>query len=89
MFAQFGEEIANSFAEGFGGDEDDLSFDFGDPTDPAELDALVDSCRTGDNAACDDLWLSSPIGSFEEDLAESCGGRSTEPRMGSCEMFLD
>ena len=79
--------MANSFAEGFGEGDEGLSFDFGDSTDPAELDALADQCRNGDDAACDDLWLTSPIDSPEEQLAESCGGRSTEPRMGSCVLF--
>ena len=50
---------------------------------------MADSCRGGDNAACDDLWLQSPIGSAEEAVAETCGGRSDEPRMGSCEFWLD
>ncbi len=54
-----------------------------------DMDQLVEQCRAGDNEACDDLWLVSPIDSPEETLAESCGGRSTEPRMGSCAFWLD
>ena len=54
-----------------------------------DMDQLVEQCRSGDNAACDDLWLVSPFDSPEEALAESCGGRSTEPRMGTCAFWLD
>lgn len=54
-----------------------------------DLSELADACRNGDNAACDDLWLASPIDSPEEALAESCGGRSDELRQGSCEFWLD
>ena len=86
-FDELGTELSESFA--------DLDSDF-DPdgaialTDSdVDLGPLVASCQAGDNAACDELWISSPIGSDEERVAESCGGRSSETRMGSCEFWLD
>lgn len=87
------------FSEGFAEMEADMAdaFDDFDPddaiafNDSADVDmgALVSSCQAGDNAACDDLWLASPIGSAEEQIAENCGGRAQEKRMGSCEFWLD
>lgn len=89
-----GAVFAEMFADAFEGAFDDLSIDpgdvsYGDGPSRDDMDELVESCRAGDNEACDDLWLVSPIGSPEEDLAESCGGRSEEPLMGSCAFWLD
>lgn len=42
----------------------------------ATLDGLWDACDAGDAAACDELYLRSPIGSEYEDFGETCGGRS-------------
>ncbi len=83
-FDELGTQLEEGFSEGFGDADTTLGF-----ASPAELDELADACRNGDNTACDDLWLSSPIDSPEERLAESCGGRSSEPRMGSCAFWLD
>lgn len=83
-FTEFGEQLQEGFAEGLGEFEGDLSF-----SEDTDLDALEAECRAGDNAACDDLWIYSPIGSPAEELAERCGGRSEEPHPGSCEFLLD
>ena len=92
MFAEAFEEIGAELSEGFADLESDLGSDgaiaFTDQGS-ADLGPLVASCEAGDNAACDELWLASPFDSEEERIAESCGGRSTEPRMGSCEFWLD
>lgn len=45
--------------------------------DPA-LDALWDGCEQGDGSACDELYLTSPLGSEYESFALTCGGRGTE-----------
>ena len=56
----------------------------GDFADPEEA-ALAEACYQGDMASCDDLWLTSPVGSEEEAYAESCGGRTTEDLSNDCE----
>lgn len=86
----FGEMFAGAFDAAF----EDLATGEWESTDTefpsrGDMEQLAEQCRGGDNAACDDLWLVSPIDSPEEALAESCGGRSTEPRMGSCEFHLE
>ena len=85
-FEEMGEEFAAAF-EDIEFDESD--FQTGSSFDSADLPALEESCLAGDNSACDDLWIASPIGSEAEEIAESCGGRSTEVRMGSCEFWLE
>ncbi len=47
--------------------------DYGD--DPA-LDALWDGCEGGDLAACDELYLTTPVGSVYEEFGATCGGRT-------------
>lgn len=53
----------------------------GDPTAPEGLgddpdyQPLAEACFAGDLAACDDLYVNSPIGSDYEAYAQSCGGR--------------
>lgn len=42
-------------------------------SDPA-LDALWDSCAGGDMAACDTLYMESPLGSEYEQFGDTCGG---------------
>ena len=85
-FAELGADMAEAF-EDFESDFDsDDAIAFNDSVD-ADLGALLTSCEAGDNAACDDLWLASPIGSVEEQIAENCGGRAQERRMGSCEFW--
>ena len=51
----------------------DVTLDDLDPSDP--LYPLAEDCAGGDDAACDDLWLQSAVGSDFEAFAESCGGR--------------
>ena len=85
-FSEFGEQLEEGFSEGFSDlDTDGEGFGFASPED---LASMADACRAGDNAACDDLWLQSPINSPEEQLAESCGGRSAEPQLGTCAFSL-
>ena len=55
--------------------------DFGD--DPV-LDLLVEQCRRGNNQACDELYVTSPIGSEYEDYGRTCGGRAPEGAEPSC-----
>lgn len=55
--------------------------DFGD--DPV-LDLLVEQCRRGNNQACDELHLTSPIGSEYEAYGRTCGGRAPEGAEPSC-----
>lgn len=92
--AAAGECVRLVFAEMFAGAFEELGDAGWDTADGSllgdeNMDVLADACRNGDNEACDDLWLVSPIGSPEEELAEKCGGRSPEPRMGSCSFWLD
>lgn len=47
--------------------------DYGD--DPT-LDALWDGCEAGDLAACDELYLTTPVGSVYEEFGATCGGRT-------------
>jgi len=60
-----------------GGDDDE-----GDD----ELADLREACADGDFAACDDLWLQSPIGSDDELFGSTCGGVSDVELYGDCEM---
>lgn len=90
MFSEGFAELEADMAEAFEDFESDFDPDdaiaFNDTVE-TDLGALVTSCEAGDNAACDDLWLASPIDSVEEEIAESCGGRAQEQRMGSCEFW--
>jgi hypothetical protein len=53
------------------------------PGDSAYLDGLWSRCDFGDFAACDELFLESPVGSRYEAFGDSCGERN-EPG-GYCE----
>lgn len=44
--------------------------------DDASLDALWDSCESGDMEACDDLYRDSPVGSEYERFGDTCGNRT-------------
>lgn len=59
------------------------SLKYGDDT---ELDALYDTCGTGDLAACDQLYFAAPIpialDSEYRDFAASCGGTQPENEFG-------
>lgn len=46
--------------------------------DDPVLDRLWDGCEQGDGAACDELYLTSPLGSEYESFALTCGGRAAE-----------
>jgi hypothetical protein len=65
-----GNEAGNSYEEAIHGTDT-----YGDD---AQLDALWDACADGDLAACDELYLDSPIGSAYEAFGDSCGGRQFE-----------
>lgn len=63
----------------------------GDPTPPPSFDdpefaGLAQDCYEGNFEACDDLYLSSPFGSAEEEYGDTCGGRTDG---GSLCVFLD
>ncbi|MEO1062237.1 MAG: hypothetical protein AAFZ07_12525 [Actinomycetota bacterium] len=51
--------------------------------DDPSLDALWDDCAGGDLAACDTLYLTTPIGSDYEDFGSTCG-RTTAATFGQC-----
>lgn len=55
--------------------------DFGD--DPV-LDLLVEQCRRGNNQACDELHVSSPIGSDYEEYGRTCAGRAPDGAEPNC-----
>ncbi|GIU90221.1 MAG: hypothetical protein KatS3mg010_1320 [Acidimicrobiia bacterium] len=56
---------------GFGGPS--VTLDDLDPSDP--LFPLAVQCDAGDDAACDELYQESPIGSDFEEFGATCGGR--------------
>jgi hypothetical protein len=58
-----------------GDDDDDVQ---------SQIDALVPECEGGDNEACDLLYSITPIGSSEEEIGATCGGRSDVPLNGEC-----
>lgn len=60
--------------------EGDSSFE---PASDEELQALYDSCATGELADCDQLYLSAPFGSDFEEFGSTCGG-TTDPMYGGC-----
>ena len=88
-----GDTVDESF-EG-NGDEyplEDGSGDSGDETTDTtaaggdeDFSALIDDCEGGDMHACDELWLTTPVGSDEERIGATCGGRSEELLNGGCE----
>lgn len=57
--------------DGFGDPDADI------PGDDAYFDALYDRCAEGDLAACDELFLESPIESEYERFGATCGDRFT------------
>ncbi|MBX9246071.1 hypothetical protein ICW40_14810 [Actinotalea ferrariae] len=73
-----------------GTDEGEEGTDEGGASDPnaygddPELDALWDQCAAGDGAACDDLYISAPLGSEYEEFGNTCGGTTTGG--GSCQV---
>lgn len=52
------------------------------------LVAVVDACEIGEMTACDFLYFRSAIGSFYEELGNTCGGR-TEVAIPDCRTVFD
>ena len=48
------------------------------------LDILWDACENGDDAACDELYSISEVGSAYEAFGATCGGRDPDPVGGAC-----
>ena len=67
-----------------GGDQLDESLEGAAEGVEGEFDALVESCEGGDNADCDTLYFQTPVGSPEERVGATCGGRSDEELNGNC-----
>jgi hypothetical protein len=72
-YEEFGDTCGGSSAGGGCVPEDVGPYAYGD--DPA-LDAMWDDCAAGDDAACDELYRVSPVGSEYEEFGDSCGGSS-------------
>lgn len=77
-----------------GSDDSDDSDDSGGSSGSGEDTSLddfaddVEDCEGGDLAACDQLYLETPVGSEAEAVGASCGGQSDTPLNGSCESEL-
>jgi hypothetical protein len=83
-----GEEVDESF-EGNGEDYPLGSIGpGGGGGEPQDFSELIDECEGGDNAACDQLYFQTPVGSEEERIGATCGGRSDEALNGTCESVL-
>lgn len=52
-----------------------IDLDGGETLIDAQLDEWYAQCEAGDGAACDNLYLQSPIGSDYEAFGNTCGGR--------------
>ena len=90
-----GEEVDESFEgngedyllgegdDGGGEDTPDATAAEGEETE--DFSALIGECEGGDMAACDELWLTTPVGSEEERIGATCGGRSDEEIPNQCE----
>ena len=52
------------------------------------VDSLIAAWGGGDNAACDELFRITPVGSKLELFGTTCGGRSDVNQSGSCESVL-
>lgn len=78
---------AASECDTFGGvDPEGIGSSEGDSYgDNAELDALWDACEGGDDAACDDLYWESGVGTEYEEFGRTCGGRSEDGIAGTCD----
>lgn len=50
-----------------------------------EIDDLVVSCEGGDMADCDQLYRDTNVGTPEEEIGATCGGRRDVPSAGGCE----
>ena len=67
-----------------GGDQLDESLEGAAEGVEGDFDALIESCEGGDNAGCDELYRVTPLGSPEEEIGATCGGRSDELLNGGC-----
>jgi hypothetical protein len=67
-----------------GGDQLDESLEGAAEGVESEFSADVEACEGGDNAACDQLYAETPVGSPEERVGATCGGRSDEVVNGNC-----
>jgi hypothetical protein len=56
----------------------------GDLGDGDEFDALAESCFEGDMAACDYLYVGTPVDSNSEAYGDTCGGREDADSTASC-----
>ncbi|QGG94980.1 DUF2510 domain-containing protein [Actinomarinicola tropica] len=86
--ARAGSDQSDSSADEGSGSTDDaaaLPDTYGD--DPS-LDVLWEECEAGDGAACDDLYMESPVGSEYEEFGRSCGGRQEDGSFDWCEDVL-
>lgn len=61
----------------------------GDLGDSPAFEALAEGCFDGDMAACDVLWLESPIDSDFEAYGATCGGREDDEDPGECSVTYD
>ena len=48
--------------------------------DDTVFDLLWDGCETGNSQACDELYVTSPLGSGYEEFARTCGAREPNER---------
>lgn len=97
-FEDAGEDFPLEGADpGDSGDStDDTTGDAGDDDDvitpgslsDEEVASLIDDCEGGDNKACDDLYFGTNVGTPEEEIGATCGGRSDEELNGFCENEL-
>jgi hypothetical protein len=61
---------------------------------PADLEqeedfpVLAQACFDGDPAACDDLFLGTPVGSVAEEYGATCGGRVAEGAAAQCATLI-
>lgn len=89
--ASTGETVDESFRNN--GDAFPLATDTpgdgsGGDTSLEDFADLVGECEGGDNAACDELYRDTPAGSEAETVGATCGGRSDERLLGTCESEL-
>jgi len=50
--------------------------------------ALAQACFDGDPTACDELFLTTPVGSVAEEYGRSCGGRVVEGAANQCATLI-
>ena len=70
-----GTQAGGSFCDAAATEESPAPLTGGTYGDDPALDALWDGCEAGDMAACDTLFMDSPIDSEYESFGDTCGGR--------------